>query len=244
VVSQTPADEIRLPQILRAEVGATRREEVHLRPIGVDADWWNNRLRTYGLPGGPLTTHDGALNRRDIFAVAAGSTESTEGALTLLWHALAWGAGRYRRLCDARLRAIADNPKAAGELLSHAAETARLDPASAYRLLLPDGHTALPYLGPPFFTKFLYFAGCGDPAHASAILDSRVASTLRQLCGWRSLTGRYRWPAETYGRYCSMLRTWATDLARGGDSVSIDQIEYVLFANSPSMAAATTNQTG
>ncbi|WP_284505436.1 8-oxoguanine DNA glycosylase OGG fold protein [Streptomyces cellostaticus] len=65
--------------------------------------------------------------------------------------------------------------------------------------------------------------------HPCAILDSRVADTLRSTCQWDSL-GSGEWPASTYARYCALLQRWAQEENRQlGRRIGADEIERWLF---------------
>jgi hypothetical protein len=114
--------------------------------------------------------------------------------------------------------AVAAGPDAAGKLLRRAAELSRTDAAAAYEVLYPRRRSAIKGLGPSFGTKFLYFAGGGDPGHPSLILDSYVAAALHGH-GWTSLRGG-GWPAWTCQRYCDLLSRWAAPLSIAGDRSS------------------------
>ncbi|WP_424307558.1 hypothetical protein [Gordonia sp. (in: high G+C Gram-positive bacteria)] len=102
----------------------------------------------------------------------------------------------------------------------HLSFEARRDPLAAYSLLRPGRRNAIRYLGPAFFTKFLYFAGGGDPHHRSLILDSRVASTLRTH-GWDSLRAGGNRPAATYSRYTELIARWSSELGCRGDVIEM-----------------------
>jgi hypothetical protein len=108
--------------------------------------------------------------------------------------------------------------------LISAAELSRTDPEHAFAILRPDRTNAIKSLGPSFFTKFLYFAGGGDPAHPCLILDRRVATSLRDECGWDSLHRFGPWPSETYRRYCELLNRWAVAYR-----CAPDELERTLF---------------
>ena len=84
------------------------------------------------------------------------------------------------RLMRKRLDTVAVSIEDARDLLAEAAAASRTDPMSAYDLLYPGGRTRLKFLGPAFFTKFLYFAGGGLPAHPCLIIDERTASALER----------------------------------------------------------------
>jgi hypothetical protein len=172
------------------------------------------------------------LTREQLFAAGQGADQDSSAAFGLLWRALAWGAGPNLRLCAKRIAAASAQPAATGNLLVRAASLAAGDPKGAYQVL-HDGGNAIPYLGPSFFTKYLYFAG--GPTGACLILDRRVAHTLRAL-GWTNLATT-NWSADTYARYCVLLREWATDpntVAQLGRAVRPDEFEYWAFATSGS----------
>ncbi|MEU3642239.1 hypothetical protein AB0E59_02580 [Lentzea sp. NPDC034063] len=77
-----------------------------------------------------------------------------------------------------RLTIIAADVPRCEDLLTRAADLSRSDPPSAFALLRPGNSNAIRYLGPSFFTKFLYFAGGGAPDHPCLILDRVVATRL------------------------------------------------------------------
>lgn len=60
-------------------------------------------------------------------------------------------------------------------------------------------------LGPAFFTKYLYFAGGGEPHHPCTILDVNVARALQDTCGWSSLPITGGWGSSAFDRYCTLL---------------------------------------
>ncbi|MGW6443383.1 8-oxoguanine DNA glycosylase OGG fold protein [Lentzea sp. NPDC055074] len=183
-------------------------------PVEINPGWWHDEISRRGLPGTPpserLLTRDDVRGAGDVF--------------TLLWWSLAWGAGLRLRLNARRLDSIARDLPRCEELLTKAADLSRHDPFAAYSLLRPGHSNAIRYLGPAFFTKFLYFAGRGAPGHPCLILDSRVATVLRERCGWDSLHRTGPWPAETYERYCGLLARWAQESGRAADT-----IEFMLF---------------
>lgn len=198
----------------------------------VNPAWWNNALIVRDLPGGPLQVTVGAERRAGISRGAlfelARIIGSADGVLRLLWHTLAWGGGNRARLMNKRLDSVAANPEGAVTALRAAALKAQTSPGDAYKLLYPSGRTVLKYLGPAFFTKYLYFAGKGEAAHPCAILDRLVAANLRER-GWDGL-GSSSWSAVTYEQYCELLACWARDASnRLGRLVAADEIERCLF---------------
>ncbi|OXR39742.1 hypothetical protein B7C42_08181 [Nocardia cerradoensis] len=159
-----------------------------------------------------------------MFALADAAVETTDGALTLLWNTLAWGTGRGARNNRRRIAAIASDRDAYAALLLEAAQVSRSDAVAAYALLRPSPYrNAVRWLGPAFFTKFLYFAGGGRPDHPCCILDYRVAAALR-AAGWSGLADS-GWSAQVYGRYMRLVRSWRDEC----DCTRVDLIERWLF---------------
>lgn len=222
-----------LPLPCQAALALPRAERVHAHVVPVPVAWWNAELSARHLPGGPLmTAMDGAghsvISRATLFSVAAGPMDTDDDVLRLLWHVLAWGSGSKVRNNRRRLDSIRTSTSAAVSALREAASLAGVDPEAAYRRLHTG--TRVPYLGPAFFTKYLYFAGAGSFEHPCVILDSRVAETLNRRCGWHSLRSGGNWPSETYRRYCTLLARWAGEESdRLGRGVCPDEIELWLF---------------
>ena len=184
-------------------------------PIAIRQQWWHQAVNSRGLPGTPPAGP--TLTRAQVWAPA-------DDVFTLLWRTLAWGSGWYLRQNARRLDSIRADLPYAEHLLARAAEESRHDPAGAYAVLRPGDRNAIRWLGPSFFTKFLYFAGGGAPEHPCLILDRVVATALRDDCGWASLHRTGPWPAQTYERYCSLLARWARD-----HHCAPDEIERSLF---------------
>ncbi|THA70714.1 hypothetical protein E6P78_09080 [Streptomyces sp. A0958] len=223
---------LELPTACRAALAGHRSERVHGHTVPIAAAWWNAETAAARLPGAPVAEPGVAgLSRGDLFVEAPGlDAGSDEELLRFLWRVLAWGSGMKLRLNRARIQAVAADRASAVAALREALRVAREDdPARAYEVLRPRGRNAVAYLGPAFSTKVLYFAGGGELGHPCVILDSRVAVTLRNTCGWRSL-GVGGWPAGTYARYCALLGRWAREESgRLGRDVGRDEIERWLF---------------
>ncbi len=189
--------------------------------ISINSGWWTRELTSHGFDD---TLLGSTLTRGDLFELADGANESPEGAISLLWNTLAWGVGTRPRNVKGRIAAVAEKRDYSGRLLQEAAQLSRVDPVGAYKLMRPTKYrNAITWLGPAFFTKFLYFAGGGAPLHPCSILDSRVARTLRSS-GWSDLaTGN--WSADTYGTYCGLVDRWREETG----SARNDLIERWLF---------------
>jgi hypothetical protein len=113
-------------------------------------------------------------------------------------------------------------------------EAARLSvdhPVAAYERLAPGRKTVIKQFGPAFFTKYLYFAGHGNPGHPCLILDARVAQRLIDI-GWASMHADGGWPSGTYGRYLDgIISPWHQSLPANedGQRPRADLIERWLF---------------
>ncbi|MFJ5985902.1 hypothetical protein [Lentzea sp. NPDC092896] len=189
------------------------RDETFLKQrVSIKTEWWRDEIGARHLPGRPPT--EDALTRAQVGAPG-------DDVFTLLWRTLAWGSGSYLRLNARRLTSIAADVPRCEDLLTRAADLSRSDPASAFALLRPGNRNAIRYLGPSFFTKFLYFAGGGAPDHPCLILDRVVATRLRDECGWASLHRQGPWPVETYERYCGLLARWARETGRAPDEIEL-----------------------
>lgn len=166
------------------------------------------------------------ISRSDLFALAQAvlAPDADDATtLSLLWRTLAWGAGTSGRNMRRRMKSVRADAPGFAILLREAGAAARTDPRAAYELMYPARRTAIRFLGPAFFTKFLYFAGAGEPDHPSLILDARVAAALSTRCGRDGL--RYGgWKSETYEAYCALLGRWSEQ-----HGVRADVIEHRLF---------------
>lgn len=177
-MTATPRTDIRLPERALTELSSVAVDAwIDNHAISVGRPWWTHTRAAHGFDD---TLAGETIRRADIFALAERAADDSAAALTLLWNALAWGSGNKRRNNKARIASIAADPTAAAALLQQAARLSHTDPQAAYDLLYPHNRTAISYLGPAFFTKYLYFAGGGDPTHPCAILDANVALALHR----------------------------------------------------------------
>ncbi|SMD26604.1 8-oxoguanine DNA glycosylase OGG fold protein [Kibdelosporangium aridum] len=196
-----------------------RRNTIDNHSIPIRTQWWHDAIKSHGLPG--PSPAGATLTRAEVW-------EPTSDVFKLLWRTLAWGSGSRLRQNARRLKSIAADIPRAENLLTEAAAASRVDPFRAYTLLRPGHRNEIKALGPSFFTKFLYFAGAGVPEHPCLILDRRVATALREHCGWTTLHPYGPWTAETYQRYCEQLRQWA-----GENGCAADELERILFDGKP-----------
>jgi len=200
--------------------------------IVVRPDWWAKELGDHGLGDEMFDAPGSVLTRGNLFALGQRATDSAASARRLLWATLSWGTGTKHRNNRARIASVARDPDVLGAALAQAAELSRTDPYTAYQAMAPAGRNLINFMGPPFFTKFLYFAGGGSPDHPCLILDSVVARTLANLdeaSRWTPPGTRYWWPAATYRSYTALLHHWAEELSDRRGTVAADEIERWLF---------------
>jgi len=239
-MTQTLTDitQLELPDEAASGLETDTTDRVGAQRVTVNLDWWNATLTSLGLPGSPVVATDGLgrahtsgtvrLSRADVFARAK-NVDSDSDVLRLLWHTLAWSSGNRHWLARQRFGAIAADPGSAARYLRDAATIAHTDPGAAYATLRHGAIDEVRYLGPTFFTTFLYFAGQGLPSHPCVILDSHVAAALHNRCGWDSLGSGGGWSADSYQRYCDLIARWAAEQsAARGAAVRRDEIEYWL----------------
>lgn len=238
-------EDLMMPEYIKGVLG---RRDDYVRQHGFAESqlrirWWNEELATAGFKPNvsvdPNNVGAVELARGHLFTLAETLTEGDdEDYLNFLWHVLIWGSGTSARNNRTRIAAFVD-PTLRGnrvQLLREATTVARegsvVSVRNAYGKLIRSGGGEIPGFGPAFFTKFLYFAGQGDPAHPCLILDARVASRLYDA-GWTSLPrGKSRgawtysanWYTDTYASYCELLARWGASAA-----ASPDEIERALF---------------
>ncbi|WP_104055650.1 MULTISPECIES: hypothetical protein [unclassified Arthrobacter] len=202
--------------------------------IAVNCDRWQDALSTRGLPplqgalAGPGVTK---VSRGDVFEL--GVREITPpNAFQLLYYSLAWGLGGRAPRLHQRLNALAAHQDRAGELLVDAWQAVRNGESAqdVYGVLTTDrGAGRIPWLGPAFSTKFLYFAQGQDVPPRYLILDQVVARNLSDV--WPGAP-KAAWFPDTYARYCAVAGSWAeqaTERLDGSRKVRADEIEFVLF---------------
>lgn len=219
-----------------------RSETILQHSVRITPGWWVDVLQEAEAneavvrPDGEDAEGSPTLSRSRLFELAkqASSAQDDEAVPRLFWHILAWGTGTGARNNRRRVRAVTARQAHVVDVLRDAMQLSRTEPADAYALFRPTRRNVVPWLGPAFFTKVLYFAGQGESSHKALILDDRVAGALRDRCGWESLRTGGGWPVSTYARYIDLLDRWAADLAAPVErAVAPDEIERWLFSKGP-----------
>jgi hypothetical protein len=224
------------PDALIDHLKANPREQmIPAHGFTMNAGWWNERL-TDEL-GGPMrndddTTGVGRITRGGNFRLAdeAITDESGAGALQLLWHSLHWGTSDSNRGNKKRIKSVTENPSEKGTLLRAAAIASRQDARAAFIILKNGTRPTIRHLGPGFLTKFLYFAGGGNPSRRSLIVDSRVLKTLNRELGERKFNRLFGYGATSYAAALDIMHGWAKDASTHlGRPVAGDEVERWAF---------------
>jgi 8-oxoguanine DNA glycosylase-like protein len=159
-------------------------------------------LDTTALPAHVLVNK--SVTRRDGFDVGAEPIEADTN-WRLFCTSFVFGYGPYG-VGPARFRCIIGyTPQS--RLDTVITEARRLlrecGPLSAYDYLRGSGRRAkVPWWGPVFFTKLLYFADTSGTAKCALILDNQMAWMIAKLCPMKHLVKRgcsQRWTAYRYG---------------------------------------------
>ncbi|OBG00767.1 hypothetical protein A5773_04175 [Mycobacterium sp. 852014-52450_SCH5900713] len=143
------------------------------------------------------------ISRSGVFDLAG--TESEHRELHTAVAAYVWGVGFNSRMSIGRLvRAFTTNADTVEANLRQAAAILAKDgPVAAYESMLAGGSAQTKYMGPAYFTKFLFFTGYPDTTAdlRPLILDKRVATALRERGVFGPRAGNADWPSDLYRRY-------------------------------------------
>ncbi|UXY28966.1 8-oxoguanine DNA glycosylase OGG fold protein [Streptomyces sp. HUAS TT20] len=192
-----------------------------------DSTWWPAALDEC-----PHIGRRPRVDRRAVFGIAR-QTDTVQGRRLLLVAALVWGAGTKAQSVNRRARIFehsspADIDARLGEALDVLRERGAVD---AYRAFNNDQR--IPFLGPAFFTKVLYFAG-HDSATAprrAVILDSVVSRALKAKGAVDATWPENGWTTDQYRQYVDGVQEHAR--ARGALP---DQVEAALFSHGRQLA--------
>ncbi|WP_350224933.1 hypothetical protein [Arthrobacter sp. efr-133-TYG-104] len=204
--------------------------------VSVDSERWQCALAARHLQPAEGKLGSGerhiSVTRKEVFDL--GDQERTaENAFQLLYYSLAWGLGTRAPRLHQRLDSLVAQEEKGGQLLLEAWTLVRdgAPTREAYGTLTSNrGAGRIPWLGPAFSTKFLYFAQGSAARPRHVILDQVVAKNLRPDAWPQAPTAGW-WP-ETYERYSRLLDRWAdeaTERLETARRVRPDEIELTLF---------------
>ena len=138
------------------------------------------------------------VSRADIFALAA--AESAHRELHTAVAAYVWGLGKNVYSIGRLVRAFTTNADIVEDNLLKAASILERDGAvAAYESMLRGGAAQTKFMGPAYFTKFLFFIGYQNPAVTGLrplVLDKRVATELRTRGVFGPKAGDADWPSN------------------------------------------------
>ncbi len=168
-----------------------------------------------------LQRYPTAIRRFDIVPLAREANETeTPSAIRILFLAtMLWGYGTVG-YGPWRMAHITSNIEQLDEVLFNSLRAIKRGSVRTAFTVFQDAH--IPFLGPAYFTKYLYFAGLGCGIdHYPLILDTRILQSLSALIGKRTFA---EGTVEDYKNYVMTLHEWAEMLDCRADS-----IEYLLF---------------
>ena len=168
-----------------------------------------------------LERYPNALRRFDIVPLAreASQTETPSAIRQLFLATMMWGYGTVG-YGPWRMAHITANIEHLDKVLFNALRAIKYGSVSTAFSIFQEAH--IPFLGPSYFTKYLYFAGlgCGIDRYP-LILDNRVLQSLSALLDQRTFSDG---TVDDYHNYVVTLHEWAEMLDCRADS-----IEYLLF---------------
>ena len=135
-------------------------------------------------------------------------------------------SGTNPRLNIKRVQAVAKDREKAEAVLLTGVKMSRQAAIDGFLAMQPKKVPSLQHLTLPFFTRYLYFAGAGNPRHPCLILDENVLATLFAATG----EGRYHSSEavgpKTYQGAVEIMRWWADEATdETGRLVSADEVE-------------------
>jgi len=191
----------------------------------VEPPWWPDGIDE--LPDDPARPYHQRIARQDVFNMAA--DRSPEGRFGLLLAAYIWGTGTSAFNVGRRVRGLTrTQPGEVGDRLVAAADLLEAEgPVAAYASLQAGSSNHIKFLGPAFFTKYLYFAA-GHPTTVKPqplILDKFVARSVNAVFdGWTLRD--HGWSARTYGQYLTLA---AEQTRKAGPPATPAGVEMALF---------------
>ena len=197
--------------------------------------WWSSKVdhpKWSDWLGDLPKAEDGyhRISRADLLDAATAGQPDVLGRHLVAGYV--WGTGPLAFLVGRRARVFRDNSQQRITEALHGAHAVlkQAGPVEAYRLMLRGGPHHLKFLGPSFFTKFLYAADSHNGEAGSAlILDRLVAMALNEVEGW-TLTENGPWSPEQYGAWLEYAHhAAATRSGMTGQPVRPDAIEYAMF---------------
>ncbi|HRD10792.1 MAG TPA: hypothetical protein PLI79_02915 [Mycobacterium sp.] len=196
--------------------------------------WWTDRVPAdWGSFLDQLPPAEGgrgyrSITRADLLAAAAGPDRDTAGLGRALVAGYVWGTGSWGFLVGRRARVFRDNSRERifDALVTAGGVLAGGDTEAAYALLSRGQEKHLPWLGPSFFTKFLYAADAkGQQPGRALILDRFVAKALNQKHSW-GISERGPWSAATYTRWLDHAHALAASAEKRPDAVEMAYFKY------------------
>ncbi|GAA2025538.1 hypothetical protein WDZ16_10290 [Pseudokineococcus marinus] len=203
------------------------RTQIDAHSVRYRPQWWRTRVPSTcwptsldGLPADEHKPRWHRISRSDVAHLAADHT--APGRVRLLVAAYVWGTGSSGFLFGRNTRWLKSDLGDVGGRLTSAAHVLLTQGAgAAYSSMLRGGDNAVAYVGPAFFTKYLYFTASGVtvPGPRPLILDRRVASALRSHTDLG--TSKQGWSVAEYEAYLARASAFADRHGVGPDAVEL-----------------------
>lgn len=138
------------------------------------------------------------ISRDHVFDIAAEDSALHTAVASTVWGVGKWAfrVGRFVKPYTRSRGTIEANLERACAVL------AADGPVAAYEAMIRGGSASTKFMGPAYFTKFLYFSGYRSGTDLKPlILDRRVARGLRAREVFRPGSGDTNWPSHLYRTY-------------------------------------------
>lgn len=205
-----------------------RQSDLVRQTIGISQQWWSAHLAEAGFTSIASKFTTASICRQDLFSSAPRDLSNRELVLEFAFRVIAWGSGTSPRNNIRRLGSLRNLQ--AQEQLLRGLELASVGDFESFHMFQSKGRNNIPFLGPAFFSKIMYFAGSGQSQHPLLIIDQRVLNTLKDTSYAGSLKKVANFGPNTYFNACNALLDIAqTAQAEGVTHCTPDLVEFWAF---------------
>ena len=186
-----------------------------------DTTWWPAELDAC-----PRVGRWQRVDRRTVLGMADG-VDTVEGRRHLLVATLVWGAGTKAQSVDRRGQIFVNTSTAHIDVRLTSVLTVLREKGAVAAYYACNNDQRIAYLGPAFFTKFLYLAGHENPTshRRPLILDSVVSRALRNRKAVAEDWPFNGWTTKRYAHYLDTVHEQAESVG-----VMPDVVEAAWFA--------------
>ena len=225
-----------LEQIIAEAKALNRSHDLMLQTVPIRPQWWQRNLRAYGLESIGSRFTETELSRSDLFRLAPAAQRTTEELLEFVFKVIAWGSGTRPRNNLRRISNICASESQ--EILKEGIRRAAQEDWDSFDVFRSSHKNLIPFLGPAFFTKIMYFSGSGNPTHPLLIVDQRVMRTLKLTEYASRFTRSANYDSDTYAEICNALTEISNNVQRQtAQDCTPDLIELWAFLRNGQPAA-------